>query len=59
MEASSAGKREYGGKEIWVKFWAHLGCWVSTFYGPFSISARLEVIEMFISLIFLFFLSGS
>jgi hypothetical protein len=25
MEASSEGKREYGGKERWVKYWARCG----------------------------------
>jgi hypothetical protein len=55
MEASFAGKREYGGKGRWVKFWARLGCWISSCYGPFSLGARFETYEQFISLIFNFF----
>jgi hypothetical protein len=53
MEASSAGKRDYGGK---VKYWASLDCWISPCYGPFSLGARFETYEPFISLIFKFFL---
>jgi hypothetical protein len=52
MEASSAGKREYGGKERWVKYWARLGCWISPCYGPFSLAARFETYEPFNYLIF-------
>jgi hypothetical protein len=52
IEASSAGKCEYGGKGTGVKYWARLGCWTSPCYGPFSFGARLEVYEMFISLVF-------
>jgi hypothetical protein len=55
MEASSAGKREYGGKGTWVKCWVRLGCWISPFKGPFSLGARFETYEPFISLIFNFF----
>jgi hypothetical protein len=29
MVASSAGKREYGDKARRVKYWVHLGCWIS------------------------------
>jgi hypothetical protein len=56
MEASSAGKREYGVKERWVKYWAHLGCWISPSYGPFSLDAHFETYEPFIHLITEFFL---
>jgi hypothetical protein len=31
-----------------------LGCWISTFYGPFSVGARFVTYELFISLIFQF-----
>jgi hypothetical protein len=55
MVARSAGKREYGGKGKRVKYWAHLGCWISPCYGPFSLGARFETCEQFISLIFNFF----
>jgi len=58
MEASSAGKREYGGKGRRVKYWARLGCWISPCYGPFSLGARFETYEPFISLILPFFFSG-
>jgi hypothetical protein len=57
MEASSAGKREYGGKGRWVKYWARLGCWISPCYGPFSLGVRFETYELFISLILNFFSS--
>jgi hypothetical protein len=52
MEASSAVKREYGGKGRRAKYWARLGCWISPSYGPFSFGARFENYEPFISLIF-------
>jgi hypothetical protein len=55
MEASFVGKREYGGKGRWVKYWAHLGCWISPCYGPFSLGGRFETYEPFIYLIFNFF----
>jgi hypothetical protein len=55
MEASSAAKREYGGKGRWVKYQARLGCWISLFYGPFSLCAHFETYEPFISLIFKIF----
>jgi len=32
-----------------------LGCWISPSYGPFSLGARFETYESFISLIFQFF----
>jgi hypothetical protein len=54
MEVSSAGKREYGGKGRWVKYWARLGCWISPCYGPFLLGLRFETYEPFISLIFNF-----
>jgi hypothetical protein len=34
---------------------ARLGCWISPFYGPFSLGARFETYEPFVSLIFQFF----
>jgi hypothetical protein len=55
MEASIAGKREYGGKGRCVKHWARLGCWISSRYGQFSLGARFETYEPFISLIINFF----
>jgi hypothetical protein len=55
MEASSAGKHQYGGKGRSVKYWAHLGCWISPCYGPFSLGGRFEAYKLFISLIFKFF----
>jgi hypothetical protein len=55
MMARSAGKREYGDKGRTVKYWARLGCWISSCYGPFSLGARFESYEPFISLIFKFF----
>jgi hypothetical protein len=32
-----------------------LGCWISPRYGPFSLGARFEICEQFISLIPQFF----
>jgi hypothetical protein len=55
MEASSVGKREYGDKGRWVKYWARLGCWISPCYGPFSLGADFENYKLFISLIFQIF----
>jgi hypothetical protein len=55
MEASSAEKRGYGNKGRSVKHWAHLGCWISPRYGPFSLGVHFETFEPFISLIFTFF----
>jgi hypothetical protein len=52
MEASSAGKREYGYKGRSVNYWARLGCWNSPCYGPLSLGARFEAYELFISFIF-------
>jgi len=49
-----AGKRGYGDTGRWVKYWTRLGCWISSCYGPFSLEARFETYEPFISLIFLF-----
>jgi hypothetical protein len=57
MEVSSVGKREYGGKGRWVKYWACLGCWISPCYGPFSLGGLFESYQPFISLIFNFFSS--
>jgi hypothetical protein len=52
MKVSSAVNREYGGKGSWIKYWAHLGCWISPYDGPFSLGERLETYKPFISLIF-------
>jgi len=40
MVVSFAGKRGCGDKGRWVKYWACLGCWISPFYGQFSLGAR-------------------
>jgi hypothetical protein len=45
MVASLLGKRGYGDKGSWVKYWAHLGGWN-------SLGVRFESYEPFISLIF-------
>jgi hypothetical protein len=45
-------KHEYGGKGRRVKYWPHLGCWISPYYGPFSLGERFESYELFISLFF-------
>jgi hypothetical protein len=37
-----------------AKYWKRLGCWISQCYGPFSLGARFETYEPFISLIFQF-----
>jgi hypothetical protein len=55
MEAISVGQREYGGKRRCVKYWIHLGCWISPSYGLFSLGGRFETYETFISLMFDFF----
>jgi hypothetical protein len=55
MEASSAGKREYGGKGRWFKYWARLGCRISSCYGLFPLGGRFETYKPFISLIFQLF----
>jgi hypothetical protein len=39
-------------------YWARLGCWISPYYGPFSLGARFETFEPFISLNFSKFFSG-
>jgi hypothetical protein len=52
MVASLLGKRAYGNKGSWVKYWAHLGGWNSPRYGPFSLGVRFESYEPYISLIF-------
>jgi hypothetical protein len=52
MEASSAGKREYGGKGRWVKYWAHLGFWISPCCSSLLLDVRFETYEPCISLIF-------
>jgi hypothetical protein len=31
---------QYGGQGSWVKYWARVGCWISPYYGPFSLGAR-------------------
>ena len=38
--------------------WARLGNWISLCYGTFSLGARFETYETFISLIFTIFFSG-
>jgi hypothetical protein len=45
----------YVEKGKWVKYFAHLGCWISPCYGPFLLGAHFEAYEPFISLIFQFF----
>jgi hypothetical protein len=55
MEASSAGKHQYRDKERRGNYWACLGCWISPCYGQFSLGARFETYEPFISLILNFF----
>ena len=45
-------------KGKWVKYWERLGCWISPRYDPFSLGARFEIYEPFISLIFQPFFSG-
>jgi hypothetical protein len=54
MEAISAGKHGYGDKGRSVKYWVHFGCWISSCYGPFSLGARIENYDPFVSLIFQF-----
>ena len=59
MLASLRGSVGTGDKGRWVKYWARLGCWISPCYGLFSLGARFETNELFISLIFQnFFFSG-
>jgi hypothetical protein len=55
METSGAGKHGHREKGKWVKYRAHLGCWNSPCYGPFSLGAHFETYEPLISLIFNFF----
>jgi hypothetical protein len=50
MVASSAEKREYGGRGRRVRYRARLGCWILQCYGPFSLGARFETYEPFIAL---------
>jgi hypothetical protein len=38
-----------------MKYWARLGCWILQVYSQFSLGARFETYEPFISLIFQFF----
>jgi hypothetical protein len=52
MEAGSVGKRGYGGKGWWIKYWACLGCWISPCYGPSLLGGHFEAYELFISLVF-------
>jgi len=44
-----------GTKGRWIKYWAHLGCWIPPCYGPFSVEVHFETYEPFISLFFQFF----
>ena len=55
MDCKCAGKRGYGDKGRWVKYWARLGCWISPCSVSFSRGARFETYEPYISLIFQFF----
>jgi len=55
MVASVRGSVGTGTKGRWIKYWAHLGCWISPFYGPFSLDVHFETYEPFISLIFQIF----
>jgi hypothetical protein len=55
MVASTAGKREYGGKERCVKYRASLGGWISECYGSFSLGGRFEIYESLIALSFQYF----
>jgi hypothetical protein len=57
MEENSAGKCGYGDKERWGNYWAHLGCWISPCYDPFSLGVRLDTNRLFLSFSF-FFLGG-
>jgi hypothetical protein len=52
-------ERGHGSKERLVKYWAILGCWILPCYGPFSLDARLETYEPFISLIFQIFFQAA
>ena len=58
MVASSAGKRAYGDKRRWVKYWVRMGCWISPCHGPVSLGEGFETYKPFISLVFQFFFSG-
>jgi hypothetical protein len=51
------GSVSTGAKED--KYWARLGCWISPCYGLFSLGARFETYEPFISLIFNFFFQAA
>jgi hypothetical protein len=55
MEASSMGKCEYGGKGRRVRYWVHLGCWISLYYSPFLLGVRFETYELSISFKFKIF----
>jgi hypothetical protein len=44
------------GQRKMSQYWAHVGCWISPCYGPFSLGVHFETYETFISLIFQFFL---
>jgi hypothetical protein len=48
MEASFAWKREYGSKGRGVKYWAHLGCWISPCFSPFLLGRHFETYKPFI-----------
>jgi hypothetical protein len=49
------GNVSTGATEDELKYWAHLGCWISPCYGPISLGVHYETYELFISLIFKFF----
>jgi hypothetical protein len=55
VEASSVGKRGYGGKGRLVTYLGRLDHWILPCPGPFSLGTHFETYESFISLIFNFF----
>jgi hypothetical protein len=55
MVASLPRRVGTGTKEDGFKYWARLRCSISPCYGSFSLSARFETYEEFISLIFQIF----
>jgi hypothetical protein len=56
MEASSAEKCGYRDNRRCVKYWAHLGCWISPCYGPYSLGGCCKTYKLFI--LFSNFFSG-
>jgi hypothetical protein len=45
----------YRDKRRWNDYWARLGCWISSCYGPFSLCMHFETYEPFVCLIYQFF----